>query len=468
MTTKFLLSSDDNTRSGLLKKKIIHYYMANGDATIAEVCKEMNLSIPTVTKLISELQEDGYILDFGKQETSGGRKPSIYGLNPVSGYFVGVDILKDQLNLAILDFKGDKIRIEQNIPYTLENTPAALDHLCECINEFINSLPIPREKILSIGINISGRVNPFAGYSYSIFYFEEKPLFQILEEKLHIKIYIENDTRSMAYGEYLQGVVKGEKNILFINISWGLGIGIIIDGKVYFGKSGFSGEFGHFSFFENEILCHCGKKGCLETGASGSALYRTLLERYKEGSNTFREGDTRLKGTLKAVYKKHEDGTLEYIAPIQYKFQGTTLEGSNERSWYDDYPIYRYADALLLLAEAKALLGEDPSTEINAVRERAYGSEYFNAHKNEVAYPNDKGSFYNDNPFEAGDENVMEAILKERLREFFFEGKRWYDLRRFGKDYVLKYTTAQESRLLWPINEGALTNNPALKQTPGY
>lgn len=83
---------------------------------------------------------------------------------------------------------------------------------------------------------------------------------QILEEKLHIKIYIENDTRSMAYGEYLQGVVKGEKNILFINISWGLGIGIIIDGKVYFGKSGFSGEFGHFSFFENEILCHCGKK----------------------------------------------------------------------------------------------------------------------------------------------------------------------------------------------------------------
>ena len=77
--------------------------------------KEMNLSIPTVTKLISELQEDGYILDFGKQETSGGRKPSIYGLNPVSGYFVGVDILKDQLNLAILDFKGDKIRIEQNI-----------------------------------------------------------------------------------------------------------------------------------------------------------------------------------------------------------------------------------------------------------------------------------------------------------------------------------------------------------------
>lgn len=284
--TKFLISSDNNNRNELLKKKIIHYYIANGDATIAEICKEMNLSIPTVTKLITELQEDNYIQDFGKQETSGGRKPSIYGLNPTSGYFVGVDVLLDQINCAAVDFKGDKLRIEENIPYKLENTPAALEQLCLRIDEFIDSLVIPREKILSIGVNISGRVNPVSGYSYSIFYFEEKPLSEILEERLHIKIYIENDTRAMAYGEYMQGVVKGEKNILFVNMSWGLGLGIIIDGKVYYGKSGFSGEFGHFCFFNNEILCHCGKKGCLETEASGSALHRLLLERYREGSST--------------------------------------------------------------------------------------------------------------------------------------------------------------------------------------
>ena len=60
----------------------------------------------------------------------------------------------------------------------------------------------------------------------------------------------------------------------------------MINGEVYYGHSGFSGEFGHFSFFENEVLCHCGKKGCLETGASGSALARMIQERYKEGSNT--------------------------------------------------------------------------------------------------------------------------------------------------------------------------------------
>lgn len=290
MNTKFLLSSDNNNRNELLKKKIIHYYIANGDATIADLGREMDLSIPTVTKLVAELQDDGYILDFGKQETNGGRKPNIYGLNPASGYFVGVDMLKDKLNIAAIDFKGDKVQLEENIPYQLENTPASLEQFCKIIDDFIVSLPVERNKILAIGVNITGRVNPASGYSYSIFYFEEKPLAQILEERLQTKVFIENDSRAMTYGEYMKGVVQGEKNILFVNMAWGLGLGIIIDGNLYYGKSGFSGEFGHFCMFENEVLCHCGKKGCLETEASGSAFHRILMERYREGSNTILAG----------------------------------------------------------------------------------------------------------------------------------------------------------------------------------
>ena len=63
-------------------------------------------------------------------------------------------------------------------------------------------------------------------------------------------------------------------------------IGIIIDGKIYNGKSGFSGEFGHISTYDNEIICHCGKKGCLETEASGSALYRIFLEHIQNGESS--------------------------------------------------------------------------------------------------------------------------------------------------------------------------------------
>lgn len=97
---------------------------------------------------------------------------------------------------------------------------------------------------------------------------------------------IDNDTRAMAYGEYMKGAVEGEQNVIFVNVSWGLGIGIIIDGKPYYGKSGFSGEFGHFPIFENEIICHCGKKGCLETEASGLAIHRNILERVANGEST--------------------------------------------------------------------------------------------------------------------------------------------------------------------------------------
>lgn len=75
-------------------------------------------------------------------------------------------------------------------------------------------------------------------------------------------------------------------NMLFVNLSWGLGLGAIIDGNICTGKSGFAGELGHMVTYDNEVICHCGKKGCLETEASGSALVRKLTARLDEGANS--------------------------------------------------------------------------------------------------------------------------------------------------------------------------------------
>ena len=184
----------------------------------------------------------------------------------------------------------------------------------------------------------------------------------------------------------------------------------------------------------------------------------------------WRDGDTRRNYSLKPIYLQNATtGEIEYQAPISYKFQGVLLEGDAIRSWLDDYPIYRYADCLLMLATAKAFLGEDIATEINAIRERAYGADYFSAHQSELAYPNDAdGTFYSGNQFVASDANPLEAILKERMREFLFEGKRWYDIRLMGNEFVTKYSTASLDRLLWPIDENSLGENQALEQTPGY
>ena len=286
MKQHLLKEIEVGTKNALLKKKIITHYIYNGSSTITDLAKELDLSVPTVTKFINEMCEEGYINDYGKLETSGGRYPSLYGLNPESGYFIGVDIKKFAINIGLINFKGDMVELKMNIPFKSENTAEALEELCKLILQFIKKVDIDNDKILNININVSGRVNPESGYSFSQFNFEERPLAEVLTEKIGFRVTIDNDTRAMTYGEYMKGCVKGEKDIIFVNVSWGLGIGIIIDGKIYTGKSGFSGEFGHTNVFDNEIICHCGKKGCLETEASGSALHRILIERIQNGESS--------------------------------------------------------------------------------------------------------------------------------------------------------------------------------------
>lgn len=176
----------------------------------------------------------------------------------------------------------------------------------------------------------------------------------------------------------------------------------------------------------------------------------------KENLKRFDDKDSRKLATLKGAYNKLDNGTLDLVGLYPYKFQGIQDAG-NSRSIVDDYPVYRYADLLLLLAEAKAVLGEDPKTEINAVRQRAYGSDY---DEKTVGFPN-----------QPIDKDINKALLEERFKEFMVEGKRWYDLRRFGSQYVFEYTLAEngnEKKLLWPIDTKTLTNNTALNQTPGY
>lgn len=313
MKHSFIEDIELGSKNALMKIKIISYYINNGENSLADLGKEMDLTVPTVTKLVGELIEDGYVIDFGKQETNGGRRPNIYGLNPDSGYFIGVDIKHFRVNLALINFKGDLMQTKTDIPFHYENTQANLETLCDMIEEFISIINVDRKKIFSVGINISGRVNTETGHSYSRYFFNEKPLSDIFQDRLGIHVSIDNDSRAMAYGEFLKGVVHGEKNIVFINVSWGLGMGIITDGKLYYGKSGFSGEFGHLTAFDNEIICHCGKKGCLETQASGSYIHRRFMEKLSEGNTSI----------LDKKVKNGEPVTIEMI--INAALQGDML-----------------------------------------------------------------------------------------------------------------------------------------------
>ncbi len=286
-----------------LRKRMIAHFATNGDSTISDLCKTFNSSIPTITKALSELIDDGLVVDFGKIETGGGRRPNVYGLDPKSLFFMGVEVKRKSLNFAVIDLNKQIVKLAENVPFQLENSKESLDKLCASVKDFLAGLGNVREKVLGVGVNITGRVNSRTGNSYSFFHFEDEPLAEIIEREIGIKTFIENDTRAMTYGEYASGVVNDEKDVLFINMSTGVGLGVVQGGKIQYGKSGFAGEFGHIPFFDNDLLCHCGKKGCLETEVSGSAIEKSCADELEKGTSS----------VLAAKYESNSTVTLDDI-----------------------------------------------------------------------------------------------------------------------------------------------------------
>ncbi len=172
--------------------------------------------------------------------------------------------------------------------------------------------------------------------------------------------------------------------------------------------------------------------------------------------------DTRRDATFVELYMDDNGGQgyenynkEKYFGSILNKFSGS-IDGSVRIS-DNDVPLYRYADVVLMIAEAKNLLGRDPSGEINQIRQRAYGDSY-----DESVHGYASGSKV---------ENIR-AILDERYKEFIGEGKRWWDLRRAGASYVfdnVQYLSpGDEYKLLLPITLDMIGRNPLLEQTPGY
>lgn len=169
--------------------------------------------------------------------------------------------------------------------------------------------------------------------------------------------------------------------------------------------------------------------------------------------NQFTSDDQRKDATFIEIYIPNSSGGTDYYGSVVSKFNGTIVGGV--RRFLDDYVIYRFADVLLMKAEAQNGLGEDPSEAINKVRKRAYGVNYVN-------HTFVKGTkIFND-----------EVILKERLLELAVEGKRWWDLVRFDKAFDLVPSLANRKTdrylLLFPISETTLSIEPKVKQNPGY
>jgi glucokinase-like ROK family protein len=269
-------------KSYVNKVKIIKNLYLKGPNTASEICNEVGISLPTVNTLLSDLMTSGEVIKQGRAESQGGRKPDLYRLASDAFYVLSVDLSKFNVKLALFNCNHEQEFEKESHKITLNNEKETFDQLCSLIDQYLAKTQIASEKIIAIGFSMPGLVDSVAGVNYTYLKFGKKTLLENLEDRFKKKIFLENDARAMTLAEFKFGSEHKHKNVLGLFIGWGIGLGIIIDGKIYQGASGFAGEFSHSPIFESkEVTCTCGKKGCLEAVASGTAIVRMAEDAIK-------------------------------------------------------------------------------------------------------------------------------------------------------------------------------------------
>ncbi|WP_293946294.1 MULTISPECIES: ROK family protein [unclassified Sphingobacterium] len=258
-----------------MEKEILKNLYFDTALSIAELVRKLAKSTPSITKVINRLLEEKIIIECGFAESTGGRRPIQFALNPSLNFYI-LTISADQYfsTFTLTDVIQNTIAEHRDIPLELQSSHSS-DLLLSEIERILASSHIILDRLIGIGLSMPGFVNSELGVNES--YPITHPLYKIknnIEKKYKIATVIENDSRCIALAEKEFGLAKNIENSLIINLNWGVGLGIIINGAIFKGESGFAGEFSHIPLSDNNTLCSCGKRGCLEVEASLNAAIR--------------------------------------------------------------------------------------------------------------------------------------------------------------------------------------------------
>lgn len=272
----------NRVRSNLL----LHLYQS-GNTSINKMARMFHASIPSATGIVNELIRDGWIVESGPGPARAGRPPVLYGLNPNKYLTLIMDINRHDTHLVIYNLHN-KLIIKRKVDIRLEDSTTFLEELFRITNEFLKFNNIDRSSLWGIGIAMPGLINSSLGtnLTYSNLTKGGLPLAQYISKHFKLPAYLFNDTKATTIGEHRFGSAEKKSHVLTINIDWGVGLGIIINGEVFNGTSGFAGELGHIQVKPDGLLCHCGKIGCLDTISSALALIRQAKEEILNGRAT--------------------------------------------------------------------------------------------------------------------------------------------------------------------------------------
>jgi predicted NBD/HSP70 family sugar kinase len=270
-------------KNQLYKKKIVKHLYFSNTLSCADMSDKINKSLPVTTKMLGKLIEEGWVTETGFAASTGGRRAVMYALKPDVLYVVSVAM--DQLitRIAILNMQNNQVTATEIFELPLPRNPQALATLTEKIDEVISRSGISKNNIAGVGIGMPGFVDAIQGLNYTFLEPEQGTLTQYISSKIKLPVFIDNDSRLIALAELMFGSARGKKNAMVINVGWGVGLGMILNGELFRGHNGFAGEFSHIPLFLNNKLCSCGKSGCLETETSLLVVIEKANKGLKEG-----------------------------------------------------------------------------------------------------------------------------------------------------------------------------------------
>jgi len=260
-----------------------------------EIARRTGQSRASVTNITALLIEQRLIRESKCQcNPSRGRRRVMLSLNPEAAYTVGIKVSAFRLSFAIVDFIGD-VKSSLSIPFRVgeRRETVLVDLIEDGVRHCVDDAKLSMQDISGCGLAIPGFVDSASGTCFwNPLKKGESHIQDLLSQQLGIDVYLENDANSVTVASQWFGLGKGIDNFLVVTIEHGVGMGIVIDGKLYRGVSGIGAEFGHMVLVPDGAPCRCGKRGCLEAYTADSGILQHAKERLASRRDTKPDLDT--------------------------------------------------------------------------------------------------------------------------------------------------------------------------------
>jgi N-acetylglucosamine repressor len=260
-----------------------------GKVSRTDLARRSTLTKPTVSAIVDDLIARGIVQEvgFGKTVATGGRRARLLEFNEASAAYLGLRFGVHTTTLAIADARGEVRAIRETS--TVPGDPhATVRSALGLLDGTLEEAGLPRARLQSVGVTVPGMIDTRTGtvaFAPNLGW-TDVPIRSLLQQALQLPVVVHNVTSAGALAEGRVGAAKGARSYVWVYVGHGLGAGIVIDGQLFAGTKGFSGEIGHCPIVEDGPLCSCGLRGCLETLASGRAIERIAAEAVQSGVAT--------------------------------------------------------------------------------------------------------------------------------------------------------------------------------------